>query len=184
MFPLILRFLLYSEEIPPLNYHEKYPFLSDDEKLIKVLSFQYRAVRLGRKLRKGLKEFSYGELREPLLTNKRFLLLKDDKIDYEIPISDIKSADQKMTGRYLYSETTFPYLIIETKNGETDLFTFVRASPKKHPSEYTSKFIDCCGLYLSPIVVRFLLKWQKTINELAGAKEQHRLKYAFYEWVP
>jgi hypothetical protein len=147
-----------------------------------VLDVGWRAVRLGRKLRDDLKKFSYGELREPLLTNKRFLLLKDDKIDYEIPVSDIKGADYKMTGGY-WSDP-FPYFIIELKNDETDLFAFVRVLPKRHPSEYTEKFFERSGWRLSPITIRIMLKWEKTINELIGTKQRHKLKYKSYKWFP
>lgn len=91
---------------------EKYPFLLEDEKLIRELEGGWNVVRHGKKFEWSKSMFRFGLLRKPVLTNKRLVLLKGEKIDYELPIEDIKSVESDTAG------AGNPYLRMELKNGE------------------------------------------------------------------
>ena len=91
---------------------EKYPFLLEDEKLIRELEGGWNVVRHGKKFEWSKSMFRFGLLRKPVLTNKRLVLLKGGEIDYELPIEDIKSVESDAAG------AGNPYLRMELKNGE------------------------------------------------------------------
>jgi hypothetical protein len=97
------------------DYRKKCDFLPPNEKLLRVPDDGLHIVHLGLGLNLGLRDFGYEQLREPVLTNKRFLLLKEGTIDYEIPITDVIGADNRTIED---SSSLVPYLIIKKRNGE------------------------------------------------------------------
>jgi hypothetical protein len=89
--------------------------LREKETIVKTLEKEkdWYAVRHGRKFEWSKSMFRFELLRKLVLTNQRIVFLKDEKIDYEIPLKDIKEAVPASVGF-----AGNPYLRLELKNGD------------------------------------------------------------------
>lgn len=87
----------------------------ENEVVIKTLETEkdWYAVRHGRKFEWSKSMFRFELLRKLVLTNQRIIFLKDEEIDYEIPLEDIVEAVPDRVGF-----AGNPYLRLELKNGD------------------------------------------------------------------
>ena len=98
----------------------KTKILSKTEELMMELEEEsgWRCIRHGSKIGYYKNEEL---LRKPVLTNKRLILLKGEKIDYEIPIDTIERVES--------ADSENPYLEIMLKNGEAFSLDFIFFPP-------------------------------------------------------
>jgi len=89
--------------------------LEENETIVKSLEKEkdWYAVRHGRKFEWSKSMFRFELLRKLVLTNQRIVFLKDEEIEYEIPLEDIKEAVPDRVGF-----AGNPYLRLELKNGD------------------------------------------------------------------
>ena len=89
--------------------------LRENETIIKSLEKEkdWYAVRHGRKFEWSKSMFRFELLKKLILTNQRIAFLKDEEIDYEIPLKDIKEAVPATVGF-----AGNPYLRLELENGD------------------------------------------------------------------
>jgi len=139
-------------------------FLSKDEKILELLDARFKVVfRHGQVMGKP-GTFSWGELRTPVLTNKRIILYNEGQADSDILLSDIKKAKDSMTGS-LFSR--FDYLEIELKDGGYVSLIFLKIYPDNiYQNEGIKKFTDFIfyGAHLAPCRTK-IIDWADDINK-------------------
>ncbi len=115
-------------------------FLSEDEKIQELESSDFKVVfRHGQVMGKP-GTYSWGELRTPVLTNKRIILYNEGQADSEILLSDIKKAERSLAGGVF---SGFDYLKIELKDGRYVSLIFVYVpSFAIYPNEQIKKYDD------------------------------------------
>jgi hypothetical protein len=152
------------EDLPKNDYHRIYSFLSKDEKVLRDLDDRWRAVYHDGIISKKTNTFYWGEVRMPLLTDRRLTIIKDGTVESEVFIIDMKKADDRYTGGVFSS---FPYLRIELKNGKYVSLAFVfaaRAIIKKFPAEKKGEYYQYSGWRgISSFVVT---EWKRLISRL------------------
>ena len=133
--------------------------LRENETIVKSLEKEkdWYAVRHGRKFEWSKSMFRFELLRKLVLTNQRIVFLKDEEIDYEIPLEDIAEAVHDTVGF-----AGNPYLRLELKNRDavSIIFTcvgirslmgiFLLSKQKK----LTKEWIDEINLQIRGIVAR------------------------------
>lgn len=134
-----------------------YKFLSESEKVIRELENEncWRCVRHGGKIDYYTIEES---LREPVLTNKRLIMLKGGKIDYEIPIDAIERVEPNLAG-------FTPILKLMLKNGDTFSLNFIF-----FPPPWLSGYV-VGDLYLRGETKNIVDRWAQSINNLILSKK-------------
>ena len=136
-------------------------FLSEDEKIVELLDARFKVVfRHGQVMGKP-GTFSWGELRTPVLTNKRIILFDKGQADSEILLSDIKKAERSLAGGLFFG---FSYLKIELKDGRYVSLIFVDIPPYAiYPIEKIKKYTDFEGGKYNPCVGK-IVEWASIIN--------------------
>jgi|GEM_PF-5965004 hypothetical protein len=138
-------------------------FLSEDEKIVELVDTRFKVVFRHGQVTGKPGTFSWGELRTPVLTNKRIILYNEGTVDSEILLSDIKKAERSRVGGLL---SGFNYLRVELKDGRYVSLIFVDIPPYAiHPNEKIKKFIDFIyyGRGGSPYVGK-IVEWASIIN--------------------
>ncbi len=152
-------------------------FLSKDEKIVKLLDTSFKVVfRHGQVMGKP-GTFSWGELRTPVLTNKRIILYNEGQADSEILLSDIKKAKDSLAGSLIFG---FDYLKIELKDGRYVSIIFLDIPPYAiYPNEKIKKFSDFSKSgYTAPCTIK-TVEWANDINKCIQKKEVKR-HYSFW----
>lgn len=123
---------------------------SEMELVVEALANEkdWYAVRHGRKFEWSKSMFRFELLRKLVLTNRRIVFLKDDEIDYEIPLKDISKVVRNKVG---FSGN--PYLRLELKNGEAISITFVCVGVR-----------SLKGIFLLSKQNELTQKWMEAIN--------------------
>ena len=126
--------------------------LQDDEVAVKTLGGGWRAVRHGRTFEWSKSMFRFDLLRKLVLTNQRIVLLKDDVVEYEVPLENVREAvvDRAGIGN--------PYIRIDTKDNDVISIALVNPSPSLLP--YSR-----------------LAEWNKLTQEWANAINEQRRWY-------
>jgi len=89
--------------------------LRENEVIIKTLKEGWHVVRHGEKIEWFKTAYRRKFFRRPVLTNQRFVLLRNGDIDYEVPLQSIVEATFRPFRRHLRLGT--PYLRLELKDG-------------------------------------------------------------------
>jgi hypothetical protein len=165
---IILSFIFshFLKDSPRKDYYKINNFLSEDEKVLRDLDDKWKAIPHEGIIKDKTYTFYWGEVRTPLLTNKRLIIIKDGTVESEIPTNDMKKADDRLAGGVF---SLFPYLRIELKNGRYFSLAFVftgRAIKKKYPSEKKGEYYQYSGWRLSVATDDIIRKWSQSINNL------------------
>jgi len=128
--------------------------LRENEAIVKTLKKQkdWYAVRHGRKFEWSKSMFRFELLRKLVLTNQRIVFLKDEEIDYEIPLEDIKEAVSASVGF-----AGNPYLRLELKNGDAISIIFQCVGVR-----------SLMGIFLISKQKNLTKDWKNTINAQLG----------------
>ncbi len=129
--------------------------LLESEEIELELENDWQVIQHGESFEWSKSMFHFELLRKPLLTNKRIVLLKDNEIDFELPIDLLNSVEVKA----LFSGNS--YLKLHLKNGDVTSFMFVCTGAKMFLGTF----------YLAGKYRTILNQWVESINRLIIAKK-------------
>jgi len=96
--------------------------LKENEAIIKTLEKDWKVVRHGKEFEWSKAFFRFELLREPVLTNQRLILRKNNELEYEIPLSNIDSIER------ISPFFGNPYIKVALSDGEIFSLAFVLPS--------------------------------------------------------
>ena len=124
--------------------------LSGDEELVKKLEKTWQVLKQPERFEWSESMFRFELLRQAVLTNKRLVVLNENKIDYELPLNLIKSIGKESAG----SGNT--YLKISLWSGEVISLIFISVGLKMSYGSH----------YMAEKSKVILNEWMQSINNL------------------